>query len=203
MIKRTIEIRTHDLPLGEVPADIREMLAPEEVEAYSKGASYFIELAGKNRDLAKALKKLEADAPVRLYLYSEDEKPYRAYFGFTIMPEGVHPKIRVPSAADISAFPNCVQDLYRAVGGLMEPWADYAGLLPPEDFHSFEDYWIEETNGIDPSTSRCFCYDGGGDVIGFDASGTGVQYEHEEGRLERIDLARFCRGYFSLAMKRA
>lgn len=204
-LKRTIEIRANEAHFSELPKDIVQCLSEAEKEAYVEGAMSFHKLAERLQNAAFKTQpgRLDEDQPVTLYMYSVDETPFRNYFGFTLMPEGRHPKIRLPQIGNhLESVPNPVKTVYSIVGGLMEPWADYAGLIPPEDFHSFDDYWIEDAGGIDPSRSLCFYYDGGGDAVGFDTNGNGVSYEHEEGLLQPIDLKDFCGSYFDWALER-
>ena len=209
MIKRQIEILTRDHPLDALKPDIVSALSPDEKQAYSDPAAYFNGMAGSVHapDLRAILSRIRPDQVFRLYLFSEDEKPYKAYFGWNVEPEFAHIKYRLPCRNLIpSDWPDVARHIFHALGGLIEPWADYAGIRPIENVRTIlaEGTWLDEKNPtpVDPGKCYMFYDEGNGDSACFDLKGNGYFYNHELGAIEEIDIDAFMDGFFQATLER-
>ena len=194
-IRREIKVM-YDAPT--VPADVLAAMTETERHAFRHHADTFGQLAAAatHPDIRRYLERIATQDVFWLMLYSEEESPFRVYFHHTVVEARASYQMRLPRLEAVPPhLPAGLRPVYSSLGGVRE---DYGGLRCPEDITTFTEvgYWLSEANEMDAAGVFIFHEVGDGDAIGYNLSGSGVLYNHEEGLLSDYDLAEFTSSYF-------
>ena len=176
-----------------LPPDVEAAMSPAEREAFQVHAKVLRRLAksATHPDIKRYLRHLAMLGYFRLKLYSEDESPFQVYFQHTVVEAKNSCEIRLPRPEAVPEnLPLVLKQLYQSFGGIREA---YGGLRRPEEILQFSKigYWLSRKNKLKPKQVFIFYEVGNGDSIGYDAAGSGVFYDHEEGILQPWSLEGF------------
>ncbi len=201
MVFRSIEVWYKNTPFALLPADIRAMLTPEELEAYRGGTDYFTKRAGKcvykpMRNFFRLLGKASLEM---LHLYASDDPKYKAYFVFYLSEAERHVQVRLGSGSLPGDPPPGLSQVYQDVSGTIDGHELVGGWESAEEVETVaaRRWQPNDAGGCQLDQSFLTYSFGNGDYAGYAGPERGFLYEHESGgRLEPFQLLQWAEKYF-------
>jgi hypothetical protein len=200
VIRRVIEI-SRSVTYDELPSDIVRCLRKSDIQAINGKAKYFKLAAQRSGEpsLIELFRVLDDTDRPGVTIVKDDDEPWIAWFEFLFPFRRTTPELRPPARTTIPDwFPSRVASFYAAFGGLRDFDQGRSGMLPPEQFVSYDDLTEESRTASTVLENVIFFFAfGNGDFLGCSDSGEGVCFNHEGATLDAIEIDRFLDMYFA------